>query len=210
MKQWDAHLLTKQHRTSAARERALEIKAKEAKEAKEAKGKRAAVEDVSSSSGPSKRKRVDNQDGEESDDDAAGQLPAGFFSAGNPASTSSNAKIKDSESIPEEEAEPPAPTGDAELDDFLASLSGPTEETTAAPTISTGAAKPAKPGSSYRSKGELGVASYEAAPVRLVQEEQAEVAPEEPEETEAERRARIAREEKEEIMDRLEEEQRAQ
>jgi zinc finger protein 830 len=187
----------------------LEIKAKEAKEAKEAKGKRAAVDNVRSGSGPSKRKRVDNEDGEESDDDAAGQLPAGFFSAGNPASTSSNAKIKDSEPIPEE-AEPPAPTGDAELDDFLASLSGPTEETTAASTISTGATKPAKPGSSYRSKGELGVASYEAAPVRLVQEEQAEVAPEEPEETEAERRARIAREEKEEIMDRLEEEQLAQ
>lgn len=204
MKQWDAHLLTKQHRQSVAR-----VKKEEEKDAR--KRERAAASAGAGEEGQRKRAKVDKEEAPTSN------LPAGFFSAGGPS-------VGDEE---DEEAPAPAPvpagteagpgvgkeaendaggTGvDEDLDAFLSSLAEVEEDATpvaAAPPVV------AKKRSKYKDIPE-GVASYSAAPVMLNGEPEAEEEPEE-EETPAERRARLAREEKEEIFQRLDDEQRAQ
>ncbi|TXT12995.1 hypothetical protein VHUM_01396 [Vanrija humicola] len=192
--QWDAHVLTKQHRQSAAREKAQADKAKakrRAEEEREAGVKRAKVEHGGS----------DNDDG---DDDSGPALPAGFFSAGNKPSVGGDDEQEEAAPAPAPAAPAPKPTGDAELDDFLASLNDDDAPTTA-PTRRKGLA--------YKKTEEApGVASYAAAPVLLNGDgaAAAEPEPEEPEESEAEKRARVEREEREEIVARLEDEQRAQ
>ena len=107
----------------------------------------------------------------------------------------------------------PAATGDAELDDFLATLNEP-ETAEVAPQAST-SSPPVRKRGAIRLGGDdaPAQASYSAAPVLVNRAEQAEEAAEEeaePEETEEARRNRLAQEEREEIMGRLEEEERAQ
>lgn len=200
MKQWDAHLLTKQHRQSVQREKAEEAK----RAAAAAKRKQAAEPEPETA----KRQRVSEP---EPEDDDGPSLPAGFFSSGNKPSVAD-------EGAEEESPAPPPEVGkkdDVELDAFLASLND--DDDAPAPTAAeqgetakTKATKKRRPG--YKESEEDGVASISAAPV-LIQRNQAgeekEPTPE-PEETEQERRDRLAREEKEEIIARLEEEQRAQ
>ncbi|UOH84497.1 hypothetical protein LQV05_001298 [Cryptococcus neoformans] len=218
VKQWDAHLLTKQHRTSVAREKA------EREKSERAKRPRPETEVVAGSS--SKRPKVTQQpqppSGEDSydEDDGPSSLPEGFFSAKN--RPAPEPKSEASASASPSTAPGPAiaaRTGDAELDDFLASLaedsSAPDASAVAAPptAISQAQANNAtKRKTTYKQDIIPGQASYEAAPVRIVQagEEQQEEQKEEPEESEAERRERLQREEREDIMARLEEEERAQ
>lgn len=201
VKQWDTHLLTKQHRQSAQREKAEEAK----RAAAAAKRKQAAESEPETA----KRQRVSEPEPEADDDGPS--LPAGFFSSGN------------KPNVADEDAEVEAPTpppkqekkSDAELDAFLASLND--DDDAPAPTAAdqgetakTKATKKRRVG--YKESEEDGVASISAAPV-LIQRNEAgeekEPTPE-PEETEQERRERLAREEKEEIIARLEDEQRAQ
>lgn len=185
VKQWDAHLLTKQHRQSVAREK--EIAAKLEKE----RAKKRAMEEASAPS--AKRARVE----EDNDDDDGPKLPPGFFSDGK-----GPAVEDDEEESPRPVAEPAPPaTGDAELDSFLASLDD--DEPAPAPTA-------AKKKAGYKLSAEEGVASYAAAPIMLNDAKKEQEAEPEVRETEAEKRARLAREEKEEVMARLEEEERAQ
>lgn len=220
VKQWDAHLLTKQHRTSVAREKA------EREKSERAKRPRPETEVVAGSS--SKRPKVTQQsqppNGEDSydEDDGPSSLPAGFFSAKNRPGPEPKSEASASASVSPSTAPGPAiaaRTGDAELDDFLASLA----EDSSAPDASAVAAPPTaisqaqannvtKRKTTYKQDIIPGQASYEAAPVRIVQagEEQQEEQKEEPEESEAERRERLQREEREDIMARLEEEERAQ
>ncbi|BEJ13518.1 hypothetical protein CspHIS471_0306920 [Cutaneotrichosporon sp. HIS471] len=192
VKQWDAHLLTKAHRQSVAREK---------KEAAAVQKKRAAEDEAESSS---KRAKISNtEDGEE---EGRSKLPAGFFSAGN------QPQPQEDEGEEEEEKEKEKqPEADAELDAFLASLNdGPgSAGTTAAPAPVRAPAQRKR--RTYKEPEEDGVTSYSAAPqlVKDKNEEEREATPES-EETEAERRARLAREEREEVLARLEEEQRAQ
>lgn len=209
MQQWDAHLLTKQHRTSVARE-----KATQAEQSAKATAKRSAstVEERVGSSSKKARLEAAVQEGNEDDDEDVPRLPAGFFSE--PSAGPSHAPG------PSSTTTAPAPTAstgpsttqgpdDPELDDFFASLAEPEgEDMDASGSVALG--------EGARTAGrmdddERGVASYEAAPVRNVVGEEAEAEPEPAEEeSEQERRARLAREEKEEIMDRLAEEERAQ
>jgi zinc finger protein 830 len=100
-------------------------------------------------------------------------------------------------------------TGDEELDSFLASLAEPEPETTEPEPAPTAATQKTIKKSAYRDIIP-GQASYEAAPVRNIPKDQEPEPEQEVQETEAEKRARLAREEREEIMDRLEEEERAQ
>ncbi|WOO82164.1 Zinc finger protein [Vanrija pseudolonga] len=202
--QWDAHLLTKQHRQSAAREKAQAEKAAKAKRRSEAEREEGA-----------KRAKVE-QEGDSDDDDAGPSLPAGFFSAGNKPSVGEEEDAAGPTPPPAPAA--PKPTGDAELDDFLASLNDDDDDAPAPaqPAAPAAAAAPARrKGLAYKKTEEApGVASYAAAPVLLANgaanEDAAEPEPEEPEESEAEKRARLEREEREEIVARLEDEQRAQ
>jgi zinc finger protein 830 len=231
VKQWDAHLLTKQHRTSLAREKSSTSGS--------AKSKRPA--DSESGGESTKRARTETEEVVKSS-----ILPAGFFSSGNgpkivrgddddeeeeeepsiPAAGPSKAKAKPapapapSAPAPTKSTAAPAATqtGDEELDSFLASLAEPDPVETApepasagpAPTAVTQKSTSRKPTTSSYRDIIPGQASYEAAPVRNIPKDQ-EVEPEpEVQESEAERRARVAREEKEEIMDRLEDEERAQ
>ncbi|WVN87471.1 uncharacterized protein L203_102653 [Cryptococcus depauperatus CBS 7841] len=197
VKQWDAHLLTKQHRVSAAREKAEKEKMERAKRPRQ----------ETTAEGSSKRQRIHPE--VEEDEGQPSQLPSGFFSAKNkPADTDDVIKL---EASPVDVAAPPAKTGDTELDDFLASL----EETTPAPTTSAPTSIASKRRlASYKAVDDeiVGQAVYQAAPVMNAPatKEQDVKMEEEPEETEAERRERLAREEREEIMARLEEEERAQ
>ncbi|ORY34652.1 hypothetical protein BCR39DRAFT_585618 [Naematelia encephala] len=209
VKQWDAHILTKQHRTSVAREKAL---------AERASTKRAAAEQ----GGNMKRQKVGSTS---TGGGGVDGLPAGFFSSENQRNINISSTANDDDEEAQEEEEPsttstttsrkdptliqpaptlPAKTGDADLDDFLASLAEPEPNPNPNPN-------PTLPGSSYTTTIS-GVASYEAAPILNIVDTQTEVEERdpEPEETEAERRARLAREEREEIMGRLEEEERAQ
>ncbi|EKC99356.1 hypothetical protein A1Q2_06293 [Trichosporon asahii var. asahii CBS 8904] len=201
VKQWDAHLLTKQHRQSVQRERAEEAK----RAAAAAKRKQAAEPEPETA----KRQRVTEPEPEEEEDDRP-SLPPGFFSSGNGPSVAEDDEQESSAPPPKEEKK-----GDAELDAFLASLNDVDDAPapTAAEqgeTAKTKATKKRRVG--YKESEEDGVASISAAPV-LIQRNEAgeekEPTPE-PEETEQERRERLAREEKEEIIARLEEEQRAQ
>lgn len=224
MKQWDAHLLTKQHRTSVAREKAEAAKAAAAAAATSSKSTKRPAEDAINGTGGSdgKRARV-NAPGPSG-------LPEGFFSSGNrPVATDDSDEDEDQEdderragpstssaaADPPTAAEPIAPTGDADLDDFFASLDQPNPATNYSLTTASAAGGASGSGGGMgKRKGykELipGQASYEAAPVRNVPAEEEEAGEAEPEETEAEKRERLAREEREEIMGRLEEEERAQ
>jgi len=215
VKQWDAHLLTKQHRTSVAREKASLGKAA---------AKRPAEEGLD---GGAKRARLKD---EEAEDDGEGDgggrggggrgpslLPAGFFSAGNRPAEVDEEGDEEDEAGPSTSTvarAPAAKTGDAELDDFFASL---TDDTPIIDPIQPAqGAVPAAPRRAVPSRrAEItGVASYEAGPIRnIVEPQKGEDEPEpepEPEESEAERQERVTREEREEIMGRLEEEERAQ
>lgn len=231
VKQWDAHLLTKQHRTSVSREKASGSQSKTKRPADSDGGetsKRArtgpAEEVVRSSilpagffsggSGPT----IVGAEEEDEDDEQEEQQQKGKSAAG-PSSTKASAPVpKVPTSTTKPSAAPAAQTGDEELDSFLASLAEPDPEPTATPAAPAPAAPTAatqkasgRNTSTYR---EIlpGQASYEAAPVRNLpkDQEQAEQAEPEVQESEAEKRARLAREEREEIMDRLEEEERAQ
>ena len=228
VKQWDAHLLTKQHRASVTREKTS---------AAQSKVKRPAEGEATNSE--SKRARTA---GASEEVVRSSILPAGFFSSG-----SGPTIVADEDEAEEEEAVKAGPsksvqaptittttttpastapatagqTGDVELDSFLASLAEPdpepsTSEAVAitpatAPTAAAQKAATTKKATSTYRDIIPGQASYEAAPVRNIPKDQ-EVAEVEPEvqESEAEKRARIAREEREDIMDRLEEEERAQ
>lgn len=166
-----------------------------------------------------KRARLDDdQDEDDGDTGEAGTsaLPAGFFSNGN-RPTDLNEDEGDEDAEEENQPgpstappPPPAKTGDAQLDDFFASLADDTPDkvTGPAPVVSRRAVP------SNRNTEILAVASYESGPIRNIvdpqkKDDEEEREPE-PEETEQERRARVAREEREEIMGRLEEEERAQ
>jgi zinc finger protein 830 len=210
VKQWDAHLLTKQHRASVTREKQSQSTNK---------SKRPAEDTGSSSKRPRTEEVVKSS-----------ILPAGFFSGGGPTIVPDDddeeeeeeaqvqPQVKPAEAGPST-IKPPTTTttsttpvnqtGDEELDSFLASLAEPEpEEPEPTPTPTAATQKNIKK-SSYR---EIipGQASYEAAPVRNIPKDQEPGVEEEVQETEAEKRARLAREEREEIMDRLEEEERAQ
>lgn len=228
MKQWDAHLLTKQHRTSLAREKALQAKAAKRAAPDPSGGssaKRARIDSQSGSAAGPAEPAVDEDGDADADDGRPAGLPAGFFSAGNRPSTVADDDEGDASgraggSSGSKTSIPPAkpePTGDAELDDFLASLEddAPADLDGAQPTAGAPAVIQKKKG--YKSSSTLdtpGVASYAAAPVLLnatTDESEAGTGePAEPEETEEEKRERLAREEREEIMDRLEDEERAQ
>lgn len=212
-KHWDAHQVSKQHKTSLQRIRQEEAAAAAATKKKEGK-KRQAVDDVPMT-GPTVEDVSPAAETENGDrgkrvrtDDVAGPVDT-----------------------------PPAnATVDAELDLFLSSLSA-IPDIPAEPTPSAPANK-----SRYKTSQPETQTHYESAPVinappatkstaissgataasnpfagKLVKK--IDIGPalpaddgaeEEEEETEAERRAREQREEREEIMDRLEEEQRAQ
>jgi zinc finger protein 830 len=209
--------LTKQHRASVTREKTQSQGSSKTKRPAEEAGsnsKRARTEEVVKSS----------------------ILPAGFFSGGSGPTIVADEDEEEEEETPKQapvkaqvEAGPstvkaPAPTipsttpangqtGDQELDSFLASLAEPdpeneTNETEPAPTAATQKASTSKK-STYRDIIP-GQASYEAAPIRNIPKDQDPEPEPEVQETEAEKRARLAREEREEIMDRLEEEERAQ
>jgi len=216
VKQWDAHILTKQHRTSVAREKASQAKAA---------AKRPAEEDDLLTG--SKRARLGANGGGEDDEEKEGGdgpgpsgLPAGFFSAGNrPAELDEEDEDErgneagPSTSTPVPVPAVPAKTGDAELDDFFASLAENAPDPTITPTTAAPTTQARRTVPSYRAADVTGVASYEAAPIRIILEEKKDedVEPEpEPEESEQERRERVTREEREEIMGRLDEEERAQ
>jgi zinc finger protein 830 len=202
--------LTKQHRTSVAREKAEEA-------ARLAKAAKRAAPTSSTADGAAGGEHDDNGEPEaKRARTGAGALPEGFFSKGNERSFSDDEdeqEAGDAAGKPTPAAEIPAKTGDAELDNFFASLAAPEEA--AAPIQTEYSIKQATTGVKGKRAAYKevipGQASYEAAPVRNVAaaEEEKEPTPE-PEETPAQRKERLAREEREEIMARLEEEERAQ
>lgn len=216
VKQWDAHLLTKQHRTSVAREKAEREKSERAKRSRP----ETEVESGSSSKRPkiAQQPQLASREGSSEEDDVPSGLPVGFFSANNRTVPEPKTEALSSPSIAPGAATA-AKTGDAELDDFLASLAddspAPDTSAPAAPPTAISQAQAnggAKRKTTYKQDIIPGQASYEAAPVRIIQtgEEEQEEQKKEPEENEAEKRERLQREEREDIMARLEEEERAQ
>lgn len=204
MQQWDAHLLTKQHRTSVAREKASQAKAQQA-----AAKKRSLAAESSTSASATKKVRIEEPDAGTEAEPAAeastSALPAGFFS--------DPAKQAEATAEPEAETEIPLPnaTGDAELDDFFASLAAPPTE--AAPAAAVSSKRRQKEREEVTAEEVEAQTMYSSAPVRLVTDadKKAEAAEEAgPEETEFDKRARLAQYEKEEVMSRLLEEERAQ
>ncbi|KAJ9098503.1 hypothetical protein QFC20_005928 [Naganishia adeliensis] len=210
-KHWDAHQVSKQHKTSLQRIRQEEAAAAAAARKKEGK-KRQAVEDEPMT-GPSVEEVSEEAD-------------------------RGTKRVRTEDAGP---VDVPVTnnTVDAELDSFLSSLSAIPAETpaeiTSAPTTTTNKSKykpsqpetqtfyesaaitiapPATKSSATISSGATAASNPFAG--RLVRnvdigpELPADDAEEEEEETEAERRAREQREEREEIMGRLEDEQRAQ
>lgn len=206
VQQWDAHLLTKQHRTSVQREKAQQAKAQQAA------AKRQRVEAESSASA-AKKVRIQEPDPQEENavpeaSSSKSALPAGFFS-----DPSQQPVLDDDEEDNDDDVKDvplPKETGDAELDDFFASLAAPPAETAAPVTAKAASKRRLKELDQEELEAQT---TYSSAPVRtdapagLVQ---AANVPAKKEETEAEKRARIAQEEKEEIMSRLLEEERAQ
>lgn len=203
--QWDAHLLTKQHRQAVAR-----VKKEEEKDAR--KRERAAADE-----GKRKRVKVEEEAATPKEESTpTSNLPAGFFSAGGP-SVGDEVDVEEEVEKPQEAPAPapaPAPAEtagsgvDEDLDAFLSSLAEPDGASAPGEAAPTPAAPAAKKRSTYKDIPE-GVASYSAAPVLTNGEAEEEEEPE-AEETPAERRARLAREEREEIVQRMEDEQRAQ
>ncbi|WRT69823.1 uncharacterized protein IL334_006814 [Kwoniella shivajii] len=229
VKQWDAHLLTKQHRTSVAREKSGKEREKEKENSllaqKHKQSKRSAPTPLPESSFPesssssSKRARVSRPDEEENGEPSG--LPAGFFSNKRQSRSPSVSVSPDGEA----EAGPSStslyqdnakPTGDSELDDFLSSLNedDPTSTATSIPTASTQASTSANQGNRRKTYKEVipGQATYEAAPIKItpVDQTQDQIVEEEPEESEQEKKERLEKEEREEIVKRLEDEERAQ
>jgi zinc finger protein 830 len=229
VKEWGAHVMTKQHRQSVTREKT------------QSKSKRPASGDVVGES--SKRSKTEDEVVRSS------ILPAGFFSNGSgptivpdedeedeaeaaapvpvPATTAS--KVSSSGSAPIAPAAAagssttttatavPGQTGDVELDDFLASLAEPEPDLESAPSTTNVNASKAKTPSVIKKTTTSykdvipGQASYQAAPVRNIPNEDDQSKEEvQPEESESDKRARLAKEEREEMMDRLDEETRAQ
>lgn len=210
-KHWDAHQISKQHKTSLQRIRQEEVAAAAAARKKEGK-KRQAVEDVPMT-GPSVEEVSEEAD-------------------------RGTKRVRTEDTAGPVDVPPTDNTVDAELDSFLSSLSAiPSEapaEITSAPTITTNKSKykPSQPetqtfyesaaitlapaaakGSTISSGATAASNPFAGRLVRNVDigpELPADDAEEEEEETEAERRAREQREEREEIMGRLEDEQRAQ
>ncbi|EIW71422.1 hypothetical protein TREMEDRAFT_22984, partial [Tremella mesenterica DSM 1558] len=203
VKQWEAHLVTKQHRQSVQREREAQAKA--------AAKKRPSEETSLSESAKRARFEQPQVDEEDEEEEGPSGLPEGFFSSTNKPSVELEPSINGVEEVGINLTLPKA-TGDAELDDFLASLSEPQPEIEPSNLIENGEGstkrKPVR--ASYKETEDAQV-SYQAAPVLIGRAEGEEPEEEEePEESEAEKRARIAQEEREEIMGRLEEEERAQ
>lgn len=211
-KHWDAHQVSKQHKTSLQRIRQEEAAAAAAARKKEGK-KRQAVDDV-----PMEGPTVEDVAPAAAEDGDRGMKRVRTDDVAGPVDTPTTDT-----------------TVDRELDLFLSSLSAipdiPAEPTPAAPANK----------SKYKTSQPETQTHYESAPVinappptkstaissgataasnpfagKLVKKVDigpalpTEEVEEEEEETEAERRAREQREEREEIMDRLEEEQRAQ
>lgn len=213
MKHWSAHTASKQHRTSLQRVKAEDDKAA-AKAAKRRKPDSVVL--------PAPGEQVLYLEAEASDQDAR---------------RSKRAKIE-GEVAPVNEHAAPSVKLDDELDSFLSSIAGIAEETTSpvasGSTQKTPARKPYKP-----SQPETQTL-YEAAPTLIIPDNENTITaaptlasnpfagrltvdaegPSLPadttadadveEETEAERQARVQREEREEIIDRLEEDARAQ
>ena len=208
--QWEAHILTKQHRASVTREKASQAKStkRQAEEPLKTEVKKAKIKSTEIQSSILPAGFFDNaaaavstpDDGDEDDSPE----PA-------PAPVPTQPKASTSKSAPQQPAKP-QPTGDSELDAFLSSLDEP--ELVDAPATAAASTSASVPRQRNISPGlSMGVASYSAAPVRNIPEQKKDPDEEdepEPEETEAERRARVEREEREEIMGRLEAEQRAQ
>ena len=206
-------MLTKQHRTSVQREKAQQAKAQQAA------AKRQRVEAESSASA-AKKVRIEEPEPEPESEAAIPEasssksaLPAGFFSdpSQQPA-LDDDEEEEDNDDV--KDVPLPKETGDAELDDFFASLSAPPVD-----SVQDSAEPVASKAASRRRLKELdqeefdAQTTYSSAAVRTdapAGSERAVNAPVPVEETEAEKRERIAREEKEEIMSRLLEEERAQ
>ncbi|WVQ66157.1 uncharacterized protein L199_004335 [Kwoniella botswanensis] len=215
VKQWDAHLMTKQHRQSVAREKAEQEKALKAK----TKSKRPLSQSTDidgqgqgQAGESSKRAKIQATHTEEDEDDdetgsGVGGLPAGFFSSSNqPKPISRSPSPGPQQSL--------QPTGDTELDDFLSSLNDDTPSS-AAPITAQSQTKQINGKRKTYKEIIPSQTSYEAAPVRIApttQDDQKDAVQEEaePEESEQERKERLEREEREEIVRRLEEEERAQ
>ncbi|WWC66011.1 uncharacterized protein I303_108633 [Kwoniella dejecticola CBS 10117] len=230
VKQWDAHLLTKQHRQSVAREKAQQQKAVAVAAQTKSSKRPLADNDTGSSSNigeSSKRAKVlppktqvEPRDDEEDQDEDGPSLPAGFFSSGKrPKSTSpSRSRSRSPDNQGQASAGPSTraePTGDTELDDFLSSLNDdapvPTATTSKQGVASTTTATANGKRKTYK-EVIPSQTSYEAAPVRIAPPDESAPAAEEeePEESEQEKKERLEREEREEIVARLEEEERAQ
>ncbi|GHJ83668.1 hypothetical protein NliqN6_0070 [Naganishia liquefaciens] len=211
-KHWDAHQVSKQHKTSLQRIRQEEAAAAAAAARKKEGKKRQAVdeapmtgptvEDVPAGAEADRGKRVRT-------DDAPGPVDT------SPANSLVDAELDDFLSslsaIPDipAETEPPVPANKSRYKpsqpetqthyESAAVLNAPPP--TKSTAISSGATAASNP---FAGKLTKKVDIGPALPAEDVTEEAEE------EETEAERRAREQREEREEIMDRLEEEQRAQ
>lgn len=209
--------MTKQHRQSLIREKSSAPKSKRPAE--------------SDTAGSSKRSKTGEDEVVRSS-----ILPAGFFSNGaGPTIVADEdddegeeqgeaAGASTSTSLPHTtttSATAAGQTGDLELDSFLASLAEPDREPTPEtapdtnPAPSTNTKTPSVIKKTTASYKDLipGQASYEAAPVRNIPQEDGTAgqdSKEEEQESEGAKRARLAREEKEEMMDRLDEETRAQ
>lgn len=223
-KHWDAHQVSKQHKTALQRVRQEEAAAAAAAKKKEGK-KRQAVDDVAME-GPS----LEEEKGAVQDEEAMDR-------------STKRVRTKGEAEVGQEQQSGATTTVDAELDSFLSSLSSipvpesePTPIATAA-TTSKSKYKPSQPETQtfYESapiknalpattKGSSTISSNATAasnPFAGRLQERTAVGPEKPsdeaveeeeeeEETPAQKRAREQREEREEIMGRLEEEQRAQ
>lgn len=197
--QWTAHVSSKQHRASLAREKD--------DERKRADRKRQQAESSSSSS--SKKRKADPVAGPSADEQgsssSASGLPAGFFAdpsaAPRPSSRSPSppppANLPAASTVP---AAPPKSTEvDSEFDDFLASIAF-------APSDPTPSTKPSAPDEVE------GQTTFSSAPQLIKPVDPSAPPPEdeEEEETPAELKKRLEREEREEIMGRLLEEEQAQ
>ncbi|WWC73820.1 uncharacterized protein I206_107792 [Kwoniella pini CBS 10737] len=211
VKQWDAHLLTKQHRQSAAREKAQHEKAKSTPAAQIKNTKRPLSDTLNTTGESSKRSKTDQiQAQDEEEDEDKPNLPAGFFSSGNKPKSPSPELDDEIQAGPSTKNEP---TGDTELDDFLSSLND--DSTISVPTTISNTTITNSGLTNGRRKTYKEIipsqTSYEAAPVRIIPiDESLPQQEEEPEESEQERKERLEREEREEIVARLEEEERAQ
>lgn len=188
--QWTAHVSSKQHRASFARE-------------KEEERKRADKKRAAATAGPSdgKKRKVDGGSSAAAAAVAApaGNLPAGFFA--DPAAAPPARSLTPPQVAPPAVAAPamaPVEEVDGEFDAFLASIA-------AAPGTAAGD----KPSNEHEVEGQT---TFSSAPVLVLPPSAEELVAQQKveEESEADRKRRLEREEREEIVARLEEEEQAQ